>query len=80
MQDVNKRHPDKCRQEPVWFDLEEKYRHVLAGIGPDKRCFFDSTTRSSRSDDDRAATLRYNPFVMDKANKLSWVVHPWVRQ
>ena len=72
---------DKCRQEPVWFDLEEKYRHVLAGIGPDKRCFFDSTTRSSsRSDDDRAATLRYNPFVMDKANKLSWVVHPWVRQ
>ena len=70
---------DKCRQEQVWFDLEEKYRHVLSGIGPDKRCFFDSTTRSSRSDD-RAATLRYNPFVMDKANKLSWVVHPWVRQ
>jgi glycerophosphoryl diester phosphodiesterase len=59
---------DDCLSEEFWFDIDEKYREYISGIGPDKKCFFPQ-----QADQDI-----YN--VMEEATKLGWVVHPWTER
>ena len=64
-------------QEATFFDnIEHNYRHVISGIGPDKRCFFKAI-------DEREAqpVFQYEPTVMEWATKLKLeAVHPWTER
>lgn len=66
---------DNCREENFWFGIEDSYRKVITGIGPDKMCFFHAEGSSQES-----LTFHYEPTVMEKAKELGWVVHSWTER
>jgi len=68
---------DKCRDETFWFEIENNYRAIISGIGPDKRCFFQTISPTSG---EKRPMLQYLPILMEKSKKFSWVVHPWTER
>jgi len=70
---------DKCRDEIFWFEIENNYRAIISGIGPDKRCFFQTISPPS-GENEKRPMIQYLPTLMEKSKKFSWVVHPWTER
>jgi glycerophosphoryl diester phosphodiesterase len=67
---------ESCQQEEYWFEIEDKYREYIRGIGIEKRCFFVLNEETEVP----GTQLQYLPTIMEKARKADWVVHPWTER
>jgi hypothetical protein len=67
---------ESCHQEEYWFEIEDKYREYIRGVGIEKKCFFAINDEES----ELSGALQYLPTMMEKARKADWVVHPWTER
>jgi glycerophosphoryl diester phosphodiesterase len=65
---------DVCQEENFWYEMEDSYRNVITGVGPDKMCFFGIEPEQSQS------VYLYQPTFMEKAREAGWKVHPWTER
>jgi hypothetical protein len=53
---------DKCQTEKFWYQVDESWRDILSGIGPDKECILDDESN--------------NNYFLEHAAMLGLAVHP----
>jgi hypothetical protein len=54
---------DKCQTEKCWYQVDESWRDILLGIGPDKECILDDENN--------------NNYFLEHDAMLGLAVHPW---
>ena len=55
---------EKCLDDNFWYEINEEYRDVLAGVGVDKECLVNPGSRE----------------LMERAAKLGLAVHAWTQR
>lgn len=59
---------EKCLEDSFWFEVGDKWREIIKGLGPDKECLLVNHQINEGRD------------FMDDAAKFDLVVHPWTER
>jgi hypothetical protein len=62
-------HKYQCWEEPYWFEVGEKWRQVVQGLGVDKVCFPKI-----------GPNVKDGQGAIDRAKEFNLVIHPWTER